>query len=82
MKTALLLAALCLAGCSSDPVLYDGQRHIVVYCSMAKDHISYLEGELKSPKTPEFVSKTKQMIWDIRSSCSQTQNSHSVSLQP
>ena len=78
MKSVIVLAAIAsLAGCSSDPVLYDGQRHVVIYCNTAKDHIRYLEEELKNSKSPEFISKTKQMIWDIRSSCVQNQNSQS-----
>jgi hypothetical protein len=69
MKLALV-SVLVLAGCaSSDQVLYDGRRNVIVYCNQAREHIRYLETEIARSKTPESASQAKGMLWDIRLSC-------------
>ena len=71
MKLALL-PILALVGCGSfggDPVLYDGKRHVVVYCEQSREHIQYLESEIARGGTEEFVNSAKDMLWNIRFSC-------------
>lgn len=71
MKLALL-TTLVLTGCGimgGDPILYDGSRHVVVYCDQAQEHIQYLEDELNQPRSPEFVRNAKTMLWNIKFSC-------------
>jgi hypothetical protein len=71
MKLALL-SALVLTGCgslSSNPVLYDGRRHVVVYCDQAREHIRYLEAEIANSRNADFIRETTTMLWNIRFSC-------------
>ena len=71
MKLALL-SAVVLTGCgslSNNPVLYDGQRHVVVYCEQAREHTRYLEAEIASGRSPDLVSNAKSVLWNIRFSC-------------
>lgn len=77
MKPVLILLVAALTGCStindmvagSSPELYDGKRHVVIYCDQADQHIYYLRNELVKNKSPEFVSDTKNLIWNIKFSC-------------
>jgi hypothetical protein len=78
MKQVLILLVAALAGCSTindmvagsgGPELYDGKRHVVIYCDQADQHIYYLRNELIKNKSPEFVSDTKNLIWNIKFSC-------------
>jgi hypothetical protein len=77
MKQVLILLVTVLAGCSTindmvaggGPELYDGKRHVVIYCDQADQHIYYLRNELVKNKSPEFVSDTKNLIWNIKFSC-------------
>jgi hypothetical protein len=69
MKLALLLV-IVLAGCaSSDMVLYDGRRNVVVYCNQAREHVRYLETEIARSKNSDYIRDVKSMIWDIKLSC-------------
>lgn len=80
MKRLVILLVAGLTGCASldqidrainggSPVLYDGKRHVVIYCDQADEHIYYLRNELVGNKSPEFVSDTKNLIWNIKFSC-------------
>jgi hypothetical protein len=69
---SLLLAVVALSGCSSfsnSPVLYDGSRHVVIYCDQAREHAQYLEHEIANSKNADFIRETKTMLWNIRFSC-------------
>jgi len=66
----ILLSFLVLAGCaSSDMVLYDGRRNVLVYCNQAREHVTYLETEIARSKNPDYIRNVKSMIWDIKLSC-------------
>lgn len=70
MKSVAVMLALLLAGCvTGDPVLYDGQRHVVIYCGNSKEHIAYLQNEIANSKDPYFISTTKNLIWNIKFTC-------------
>ena len=77
MKPVLILLVAALTGCSTindmvagnGPELYDGKRHVVIYCDQADQHIYYLRNELVKNKSPEFVSDTKNLIWNIKFTC-------------
>ena len=75
-----LLAAATLTGCATvndishaldgpKPELYDGKRHVVIYCENANEHIYYLKNEVANSKDPAFISDTKNLIWNIKFSC-------------
>lgn len=78
---ALILAAVTLTGCassmdlvgralnSSAPELYDGKRKVVIYCENANEHIYYLKNEVASSRDAAFISDTKNLIWNIKFSC-------------
>lgn len=69
MKKIIFILALGLAGCASDPVLYDGQRQVVIYCPQAAEHIQYLQREIERSNNPKFIADTKKLIWNIKFSC-------------
>ena len=78
---ALVLATAALTGCASgmdlvdravngsNPALYDGKRKVVIYCENAKEHVYYLKNEIANSRDPVFISDTKNLIWNIKFSC-------------
>ena len=78
---ALILAAVTLTGCassmdlvgralnSSAPELYDGKRKVVIYCENANEHVYYLKNEIANSRDAAFISDTKNLIWNIKFSC-------------
>lgn len=69
MRYLAFILALGLAGCASDPVLYDGQRNVVIYCPQAQEHIDYLQRAIDNSRDPKFIADTKKLIWNIKFSC-------------
>lgn len=69
MKLLAILLLVLMSGCASDPELYDGRSHVVIYCNNAGEHIHYLKSQLASSKDPEFINSTKNLIWNIKFSC-------------
>ena len=69
MKLLIIFVTLVIAGCASDPVLYDGRRNVVIYCPQAQEHIDYLQRAIDNSRDPKFIADTKKLLWNIRFSC-------------
>jgi len=76
----LVLATAALTGCASvnelsrvldgpAPELYDGKRKVVIYCENANEHVYYLKNEVANSRDAAFISDTKNLIWNIKFSC-------------
>jgi len=82
MKFTILLPLLMVAGCASHPTKlpYDDIRDFRPNCAVAKAQVEYMNSQIKlyqnshqdEAQTEEYrkyVSKAKNVIWSLRSSC-------------
>jgi len=82
MKKLIFIIAALATGCASHPVKlpYDDIRDFRPNCAVAKNQIEYMNSQIKTyqdshrgaEQTEEdrkYVSKAKNVIWSLRSSC-------------
>jgi len=84
MKKIIYIFLIILSGCASQQnnIPYDDIRNITANCSTAKNQIEYLITQLNryqdyhrgQPQTDEdrkYIGKAKNIIWSLRSTCSE-----------